>query len=756
MESTSTNNNNSAVDHKPGNSVDIQRYIRYVLSIAITGVFLLHVAGLLPVSFLDTLENHAYDARVKLTLPEATEKHVVIIDIDEKSLGELGRWPWNRDVMSGIVDSLFDYYRIKTIGFDTVFAEADEDEGAKILKQMASGPLRNDVAFIKEYSDAMNTLQRDVTFARSLENRKTIMGFVFDTDTRKGTLPEPVAALDSSVKGRIPFNKPQGYTANLDILQQSAYSGGFFDNPLLDADGVFRRMPLMQEFEGTLHESLALAVTRTAMGSPRLELIVESGTDNKNELFLEWLKIGDVLIPVDDRAGILVPYIGPRMSFNYISAIDILNREHPAEKLKDKIALFGATAPGLLDLRTTPLEAAFPGVEIHANIVQGILDQTIMHQPGYTTGIEFLLLLVIGLILTFLLPVLAPLWGLLASVSVLALIVISNMVVWQAHQLVLPIASPVLLIILLFILHMTYGFFVETRGKRQLAHLFGQYVPPELVDEMSMKMDDINLDGEIREMTVLFTDVRNFTHISESMEPKELTQFINGFLTPITRVIHQQRGTIDKYMGDAVMAFWGAPLEDRQHALHALQAAMQIAERIKELKPEFEARGWPEIKIGVSVNTGEMNVGNKGSEFRVDYTILGDAVNLGSRLEGLTKVYGVDIIVGENTRHAVPEFEFRELDRVKVKGKDKHVAIYEPLGLIENVDKEVRKNLKRFHLGLKHYRNRRWDDAEQEIFTLSRAEPDRKIYQIYLDRIIRFRKNPPPDNWDGSITFSRK
>ena len=755
-DSTRTNNSKHTASHGPENSVDIQRYTRYALSIAITGVFLAHVIGLFTVPFIDTLEHQAYDARLKLTLTEATEKQVVIIDIDEKSLGELGHWPWNRNIMAHIVDNLFDYYRIKTIGFDIVFAEADEDEGAKILKQMASGPLKNDEAFIREYSDAMSILQRDITFARSLENRKTIMGFVLDTDTRKGTLPEPVAVLEQSVKGRIPFIKPQGYTANLDILQQSAYSGGFFDNPLLDADGVFRRMPLLQEFEGTLHESLALAVARTAMESPRLELIVESSPDNNNEVLLEWLKIGDVVIPVDDRAGILVPYVGPQKSFDYISAIDILNRQYPAEKLKDKIALFGATAPGLLDLRTTPLEATFPGIEIHANIVQGILDQTIMHQPGYSAGFEFLMLLVIGLILTFLLPLLLPLWGLLASVTVLALIVISNIAVWQLYQLVLPIASPLLLIVLIFTLQMTYGFFVETRGKRQLAYLFGQYVPPELVDEMSKNMDEIKLDGEIREMTVLFTDVRNFTHISESMEPEELTRLINGFLTPITRVIHQQRGTIDKYMGDAVMAFWGAPLEDQQHALHALQAAMQITEGIKELKPEFEARGWPEIKIGISVNTGEMNVGNKGSQFRVDYTILGDAVNLGSRLEGLTKVYGVDIIVGENTRHAVPEFEFRELDRVKVKGKDKPVAIYEPLGLIENVDKEVRKNLKQFHLGLKHYRNRRWDDAEQEIFTLSRAEPDRKIYQIYLDRIIRFRKNPPPENWDGSISFSRK
>ncbi len=736
--------------------MDIQRSVRYALSLALTAVFLLHVGGVLPIPFLDTLEKLAYDARLKLMLPKSPDKQVVIIDIDENSLGEIGRWPWNRDVMASINDNLFDHYRIKTIGYDIVFAESDEDQGTKLLQQMADGPLKEDSAFQREYTKALGVMQRDNKFAKSLENRKTILGFVMHADTHKGMLPEPVATLDSSLKGRIPFITSGGYTANLEILQTSALSGGFFDNPLLDDDGVYRRVPLLQEYQGALYESLALALARTALDSSKLELIVESNPENKNEMFLAWLKIGDVVIPVDEHAGVLIPYLGMQKSFTYISAIDVLNKSTPIADLSGKIILFGASAPGLLDLRTTPLEAAFPGVEIHANIIQGILDQNVMHKPGYSTASEFVLLIILGLILSFLLPLLSPLWGLLVSTTVLFLLIAGNLSIWSTYQLVLPVASPVLLVIIMFTLHMTYGFFVETRGKRQLAHLFGQYVPPELVDEMSMKMEKINLDGEIREMSVLFSDVRNFTTISESMEPKELTQLINGFLTPITEVIHHQRGTIDKYMGDAVMAFWGAPVEDPQHALHALTAAMGMVQRINQLKPEFEARGWPEIKMGIGVNSGEMNVGNKGSEFRVDYTVLGDAVNLGSRLEGLTKFYGADIIVGEHTRHAVPEFEFRELDRVRVKGKDKPVAIYEPLGLLDTIDKSVRMELEQFHLGLKHYRARRWDDAEREISTLSQANPQRKIYQIYLDRIIHFRKQPPPDDWDGSYTHTSK
>jgi adenylate cyclase len=717
-------------------------------------MFLLHVGGILPISFLDTLENLAYDARLKLMLRAPEEKRVVIIDIDERSLTDIGRWPWNRDILAHINHNLFDHYQIKAIGFDTVFAEADEDEGEKLLQRMANGPLKHDATFQLEYSKALNALQRDTKFARSLENRKTILGFVMDTNTHKGVLPAPAVLPDRSLIERIPFIKAEGFTANLDILQTNAFSGGFFDNPLIDDDGVYRRVPLLQEYEGMLYESLALALTRTALGSPGLELIVESS--HENELFLEWVKIGDVVIPVDERAAILIPYLGPQKSFSYISAIDVLNKSTPIEGLNGKIALFGASAPGLLDLRTTPLEAAFPGVEIHANIIQGIIDQTVMHQPAYTTGFEFLLLLILGIMLSFLLPTLSPLWGSMTSAAMLLFLIGGNLSIWSTYQLVLPIAGPALLVITLFILHMTYGFFVESRGKRQLAHLFGQYVPPELVNEMSTKMQEIQLDGEIREMSVLFSDVRNFTTISEGMDPKELTQLINGFLTPITEVIQQQRGTIDKYMGDAVMAFWGAPLADTQHALHTLTAAMDMIQRINLLKVEFEAQGWPEIKIGVGINTGEMNVGNKGSEFRVDYTVLGDAVNLASRLEALTRVYGVDIIVGENTRHAVAEFEFRELDRVKVKGKDNPVAIYEPLGLRETVDESVRVELRQLHLGLEYYRACRWDDAEQVFFTLSQANPQTKLYQIYLDRIIQFRQQPPADDWDGSYIHTSK
>lgn len=737
--------------------MDIQRLIRYALSLLLTIIFLLHVGRVIHIPILTNLENQSYDARLKLTLPKNIDKQVVIVDIDEKSLYEIGQWPWNRNVLAKINDSLFDHYNIKAIGYDIVFAEEDEDEGAKLLEKMANGALRDNEQFINEYRDVISSLQHDELFAAALKDRNTVMGFVFtnDTDNIKGGLPKAITHLEKSTLNRLQMNKPSGHTANLKLLQDSAFSGGFFDNPHLDDDGVFRRVPLLQAYNGDIHESLALALTRLAMGSPKIEMVVETSNDER-DLFLEWVTIGSKAIPVDNRAGVLVPYIGKQKSFDYISAIDVLNKSVDRKRLEGKLALFGTSAPGLLDLRTTPLEPATPGVEVHANIVQGILDGRILHQPGYTQGYEFLLILFIGIVLTFLLPILSALYSTLVIIGSITLLIATNFYAFNAVQLVLPIAGPVLLVITLFALQMTYGFFVESRGKRQLAHLFGQYVPPELVDEMSKKMEEINLDGEMREMSVLFSDVRGFTTISESLEPKELTDYINAFLTPITEVIHTNRGTIDKYMGDAVMAFWGAPLEDDQHALHALLAAVDIVERMKTLRVEFSEKQWPEIYVGVGINTGIMNVGNKGSEFRVDYTILGDAVNLGSRLEGLTKVYGVDIITSEFTKHAVPEFEYRELDRVRVKGKDKPVTIFEPINLLEKVSKDERKLLKQFHIGIKQYRAQNWDAAEREIFALSQLEPERKIYKIYLDRIMYFKENPPAADWDGSFTHTSK
>lgn len=736
-----------------------QKIFRYSLGLLITFILFANASGLLPMSFIDQLENLSYDYRLQLSLPSKIDKKVVIVDIDEKSLAQIGQWPWERNVLSQIVDNLFDHYKINVLGFDIVFAEKDEDPSDKILHQLSTSSISSSPEFQQIIRKNQSKLNRDHQFANSLAKHNTVLGMVFkgfDSDiSQQQQLPEALKHFTPEIINSFTFIEALSYTANISSLQSKPLPGGFFDNPLIDEDGVFRRVPLLQAYKDKLYPSLALEITRQSLaGNTAIKLGYSDEYEGSKSL--EWVYIGDIAIPVDEYSAVMVPYVGPQKTFDYISAADILNKTVARELLENKIAIFGTSAAGLLDLRTTPLESAYPGVEVHANIIQGILDHSIKHKPEYMIGFEILLLLLLGISLTILFPMLSPTWSSITVLLSFALIFFLDYFAWHEYMVIMPVASPLILIGLLYLMNMSYGFFVESRGKRQLTHLFGQYVPPELVDEMSRNLKEINLDGEIRQMSVLFTDVRGFTSISENMEPKALTTYINAFLTPLTQVIHNNRGTIDKYMGDAIMAFWGAPLKDPQHARNALNAGMDMLQAIKKLNEKFQANNQPEIKIGIGINTGEMNVGNKGSEFRVDYTVLGDAVNLGSRLEGLTKNYGVAFIVSESTRHEVPEFEYRMLDYVKVKGKEKPVTIFEPVGLLENVDKMQRKKIKEFHHAIKLYRQQNWDSAEQTFFRLSQDEPNRMIYTIYLDRIAFFRNNPPTTDWDGVFTHTSK
>ncbi len=737
-----------------------QRIIRLVISIVLILPLLLHATGLFPFGFLKQLENIAYDTRLQLTLPDTVDERIAVVAIDETSLNEIGRWPWSRDILGRMVDRLYQDYDVRALGFDVVFAERDESSGLRVLRDLARGRLSDNPEFQRAYRELAPELDRDRAFADAMKGRNVVLGFFFrnqvDTETEAtvGKLPSPLGGASDETVESLPLVKPEGYGSNLPLLQDAAAGGGFFDNPLVGRDGVFRRVPLVQSYGGDLYGLLALETARAALGWPEIEL--EVATEGSDYQAVERVRMGERTLPVDERGAVLVPYRGPQNSFPYVSAKDVLDGSADPEVLEDRIVLVGATAAGLLDLRSTPVQNVYPGVEVHANVISGILDGRIKHRPAYLVGYEFILLVLIGLLLTFLLPRLSPLWLSAATLGTAAAVVATNMIAWSHADLVLPLATPLMLILLLFVFHVAWGFFVETRGKRQLAKLFGQYIPPELVEEMDKAPEEVSLAGESREMTVLFSDVRGFTSISENLEPEELTSLMNAFLTPMTRVIHQHRGTIDKYMGDAIMAFWGAPLSDADHARHALFAARDMQQTMKALQPEFERQGWPPLEVGIGLNTGVMNVGNMGSEFRMAYTALGDAVNLGSRLEGLTRTYGVDLIVNETTRHAVPEFEYRELDLVRVKGKDRPVHIFEPVAPVDEIDRETRKVLKRYHAALERYRERDWDAAERELFSLSRDFPHDQVYAMYLDRIMYCRNHPPPDDWDGVFTHETK
>lgn len=740
-----------------------QRIIRLLLSLFVLLALLVDASDLYKYPFLQKLENWTYDARLNFTRPNTMDNQIVIVDIDEISLARVGRFPWKRDKLATLVTNLFDHFQIKTLGFDIVFAEKDDSSGLDAFLKLAQNELSKNRQFIQTLNRIRPSLEFDELFARSMVNRNIVLGYYFKSSIQPeelekvGQLPVAITKMDDEWSQRLPINKAKGYGANLSLLQKSATAGGYFDNPFVDRDGVFRRVPLIQSYNNYLYSSLALATARAALQNPRLELLVESDGKKSGQDYyaLEAINLGKYQIPVDHNGAAYVPYRGRAGSFPYVSAYKILDKSADSTILKDKIVLVGTSAPGLLDLRSTPVQNVFPGVEVHANIISGILNQTINHKPAWISGYEFLMLILVAVAVTLVLTFLSPALAAFSSIAIMLGVIGGTVLAWN-YNLILPLASPMLLIGLLFLLHMTYGFFIESRGKRQLAHMFGQYIPPELVDEMSASSSEFSLEGESREMTVLFSDVRGFTTISEGLDPKELTRLMNALLTPMTRVIHNNRGTIDKYMGDAIMSFWGAPLQDPEHAHHALYAAFEMMSELKVMQKEFKEKGWPEVKIGIGINTGVMNVGNMGSEFRVAYTVLGDAVNLGSRLEGLTKAYGVDIIVSETTKLAVKEFIFRELDLVRVKGKQEPIAIFEPIGHRNDVSKDITSELARYKQALMTFRRQDWDKAEVEFFNLSRSYPGRFLYEEYLNRITNYRQNPPGENWDGVYTHTSK
>ncbi|MDP1635127.1 MAG: adenylate/guanylate cyclase domain-containing protein, partial [Gallionellaceae bacterium] len=573
-----------------------------------------------------------------------------------------------------------------------------------------------------------------------------------------GALPE-AAFPAGTFKGRpISFMKWDSYGANLPELQAVASTAGHF-NPVVDFDGVVRRVPMIVEYDGAYYESLSLAVVRAVLGMPKLTPGYATGKD-KNYGGLEWLTLeseqGDLRIPVDAEVSALVPFRGERGTFRYIPAADVLHARTPLADLQNKIVLVGTSAPGLMDMRSTPVGEVYPGVEVHANMISGILNQDIKQNPPYVLGANVVLLLVIGMAMTILLPMLSAIRGTLLSLGMLLLALVVNGILWVYGNLALPLAGGLIMVMALFALNMTFGYFVESRTKQKITGLFGQYVPGELVDEMSKNPAQVSMEGDSREMTILFSDVRGFTTISEKLEPKELSELMNEFLTPLSRVIYSHRGTIDKYMGDCIMAFWGAPLQDERHAYHAVLSGLEMQRTLGALQPHFREKGWPEIHIGVGINTGRVSVGNMGSEVRVAYTVMGDAVNLASRLEGITKEYGAGVVVGELTRAAAPEFVYRELDLVRVKGKDKPVAIFEPLGQTGEVEQSVLEEIKLFQQGLRMYRKQDWDKAELQMLSLQKIAPGTKLYEVYAERIAYYRNNPPGENWDGVFVFKTK
>jgi adenylate cyclase len=736
----------------------------WVLAPVVLGV--LHASGGVSFQFLERLEHLLYDVRLRATLPHTPDGRIVIVDIDEASLQRVGQWPWGRDKMAAFANELFERQGVAVLGFDVVFAEADTSSGLARLNALAQGPLKSQPGFAQALERLAPTLDYDARFAGALDTQNAVLGYYFTSDRDgqgRGALPSPALTLRQMGGSLLNATVWNGFGSNLAVLAQAAPAAGFF-NTMSDEDGVVRSLPLLAEYQGAYYESLALAVYRSFLGGANVVPAFATDPVPGERNLLRGVELhasgGRKFLPVDEQLATLVPYRGPGGpsggSFRYISAADVLQGRLPAGSLRGKIVLMGSTAPGLQDLRATPVGRAYPGVEVHANVLSGFLSGKAIYRPDYATAFDVLQIAVAGVLLALVLPLLSAARALLLAAAVLAALAGLNAQLYLVHGLALPLASALAVVVVATALDMAHGYLTESRTKRNLAHLFGTYVPPELVDQMLLAPERYTMQAASRELTVMFCDMRGFTAMSERMEPVQLQALLNDIFSRLTQAIRAHLGTIDKYMGDCVMAFWGAPVPTQQHAALAVQAALDMVAAVQSLNARHRATGLPEIGIGIGLNTGPMCVGDMGSDIRRSYTVIGDAVNLGSRLEGLCKVYGVDIVASEATRQQASGFVWQELDRVRVKGKEDAVAIFYPLGRLGEVAPAQMHRLAQWNEALASLRAQDWAACDRHAESLRRADPESKLLAWYAERVAMLRVLPYQPDWDGATRFDTK
>jgi len=731
-----------------------------------------HASGFLPWNLALRLDNIIYDARLRLTMPQTFDDRIVIVDIDEKSLSAIGRWPWSRNKLSDITTELFERQKIKTLGFDMVFAEPDNSSGLIALNQLGRTTLRNNDGFQNQLPLLNKTQDYDALFAESLERRNVVLGYYFTSDRQKhtnGKLPNPVLT-KAAMQGRdTHVTHWDGYGASIDAITRAASAAGFF-NAIADADGIVRATPLLASFENQYYESFALALFRVYQGLP------QSSVKFQNDRAISALQMslnGKVqAIHVDEKLSVLIPYRGfggaAGGTYRYISAIDVLSKKLSENELKDKIVLIGSTAPGLQDLRTTPVGEAYPGVETHANILSSMLDGQSVYRPDYALGYELFVMLFVSVLLAFILPSLSVAYAMVFGMGVLLSTMALNTSLFLSKGLVLPLAATLLTGFAVYTLSMSADHLLRSRAMLALKKLFGSYVPPHLVEQMEDHYDNYAMQAKNVEMTVLFCDMRGFSQIAEKLLPSDVQAMLNRVFTQLSRVILKHGGTIDKYMGDCVMAFWGAPAQTNNHAHQAVLAALDMVDALAEINQVQHRLGLPDVQVGIGINTGMMCVGDMGSDIRRSYTAVGDAANLAARLQELSKTYSVAILVSASTMNQASAFVWQEVDKVRVHGKTQVLSIYTPLpypdmlksskdiqSQSDGVSQKYEKvEIEKWQLALQAYRLQQWDVSNQYLQELIAINPSNMMYAFYQRRIALLRLQSLDSSWDGTSDFS--
>ncbi|MAE96368.1 MAG: adenylate/guanylate cyclase domain-containing protein [Deltaproteobacteria bacterium] len=708
---------------------------------------------------LVNLRYQAFDQLQRLSPRPYRDAGVRVIDLDDESLARIGQWPWPRSQVALLVDRLYER-GVAAIAFDITFAEPDRTSPERLVE------LWPELATEDALREGLLALpDPDRRLAASIARAPVVTGFFLVGDG-DGTLPLAKAQIhvgQDLASQRNPLRRVPRFSAavrNLPAIAGAA-SGNGSANGSADPDGIHRRVNLLYRMKDRVLPSLALEALRVAIGGDQ---IVTKATNSDEDLGLAYVGVRPAFkIPTDPGGAVWIHYVddpGRRV----VPAWQVLEGLVAEESLAGTVVFVGTSAVGLRDQRPTPLDPYLPGVMLHAELAEHVVLGHSLSRPGAIFGLEWLMTGLLGLMVILLVRFSSALAGALVMLGSVATALGASAWAFDQHLLLVDPVTPSLAVFGVFLVSSVLGHLSEESQKRQVRDAFGHYLAPALVEKLSADPEQLKLGGEMRELSFLFCDVRGFTTLSERLEPEALTRLVNQLLTPLTEVILDCGGTIDKYMGDCVMAFWNAPLEVEGHAALACEAALRMLEAVEELNQRLAGEAaeqgacFEPLRVGVGVNTGLACVGNLGSEQRFDYSVIGDAVNLASRLEGQSKRYGVDVVIGEETLRAAPGFATLELDRIRVKGKEEPVHIHGLLGDSAVAQRLDFVDLRDHHQTLlKAYRAGEWaevlDRIEDCVLRAPELEP---LYDLYRERVARYRVAPPPAHWDGVFTATSK
>ncbi len=725
----------------------------------ISSLVLLALAVALKVAqpaFLADLQLRVFDA-YQVFSPRAYEPSPVrIVDIDDESLSRNGQWPWPRTQLAELVEKL-EAAGAQVIVFDAVFPEVDRTSPSQIL------PLWN----LKNEKLA-GLPDHDAQFAKAIAKAPVVGGFAL-TYTSKEKSPAKAGFSYVGVEPQPYVPAFSGVVTNIPVLEKALTGNGVLNSDP-DRDGLLRRIPLVFRVDEQLYPALSVEALRVAQGASSYVVKTVGASDElegSGRKGITALKVGAVEVPTDANGRFWV-YFTKEVPERYVPAWKVLNGTADKELLKEHIILIGTTAAGLKDLRSTPLDPAMAGVEVHAQALEQMISGMYLTRADWIEGAELVLMAVIGLIL---LLVISHLNALAGAAFMLVSLGAAFTLSWYGFRdmriLVEPV-TPAIAIVLLYFSETLRRFIATEQERSRIRHAFGLYMSPALLDQLAAEPEKLRLGGETREISVMFCDIREFSAISENLPPVELTQFINRFLTPMTETVLHSGGTIDKYMGDCIMALWNAPLMQENHAENAVRTALAMRKQLARFNeevgqdPQYTHVPLP-VRMGIGINTGECCIGNIGSSLRFEYSALGNEVDLASRVEALCKIYGVDILIGPGTHAGIPMLPTLEMDLIRVKGKTSAVHVHAVMG-----DEELKSSPIFTKLAAEHeemlwaYRGGKWDEsfralkaAREYAFKIDTLRLS-MLYRLYEERLIHFRRNPPPPGWDGVFTQSVK